>query len=462
VISAPSTLCLTGADHAALKRHLFPGDGLEAAAILFCRDAGLARERLMVVRYHLVTYAECAVRSPDRLTWPGQRLAEAIDVAESEGLSLILLHAHPGGFWGFSGIDDASDAETMSAIFGGWSGPSPRAGHGSAIMTPDGAIRARLYEAGGTQRPLALTTVAGDDLSFWWDETEPRSIMAFGEDMTRQLARLHAAVIGVSGTGSIMAEQAARMGFGALTLIDFDRVELKNLNRILNSTLADAESSTLKVETLVRAIATYRPNTAVRPIPDSIASRAAVLAAAEADVLFCCVDSAEGRQIADLIAQAFLLPLIDMGVTIPTRRTACGGLAIADVLGRVDYVQPGGATLLDRGVYSAAALRAEYLRRVAPDRYAEELDAGYIKGAPAEAASVIALNMRAASAAMLEFLARAFPFRHGPNSAYARSRFTLVDDDDELIDESDLPRSGAAPVGTGAAAPLLGLPALED
>ncbi len=456
------TLCVSGRDHAELRGHLFPGDGKEAAAVLLCRDAGLQRGRLLVVESHPVPYEACAVRRPDRITWPGEALAAALDAAEQNGLSIILLHSHPGGLLDFSFADDESDQLTMSSIYGGWTGQDPRAGHGSAVMVPDGRILARLYDRAGHVRPIELVTIAGDDLNFWWADQPSEVAMAFGSDMTRDLGRLHACVVGVSGTGSIIAEQAARMGFGALTLIDFDRVERKNLNRILNATDADAQTNALKVQMFAAAVAAYRPQARIMSLSSSIATREGVLAAAAADIIFCCVDTAEGRQITDLIAQAFLIPLIDMGVTIPTRRTADGRRAIAEVSGRIDYVQPGGSTLGDRGVYTPASLRAEYLAHVAPDAYAQERQDGYIKGAPDQAPSVIALNMRAASAAMLEFVARAFPYRHTSNRNHARSVFALADGDHEHWSEEAFPRNAVVPVATGASEPLLGMPALGE
>jgi hypothetical protein len=216
----------------------------------------------------------------------------------------------------------------------------------------------------------------------------------------------------------------------------------------------------LKVDVFARAIADYRPQARVVCLAASIATRKAVLAAAAADVIFCCVDTAEGRQIVDLLAQAFMIPLFDMGVSIPTRRTPQGAAAVAEVSGRIDYVQPGGSTLGDRGVYTPASLRAEYLAQAAPDVYARERAEGYIKGAPEQAPSVIALNMRAASAAMLEFISRAFPYRHSPNRAHARTLFGLADGDEDLSGEDEISRAGAIPVGSGASEPLLGLPAL--
>jgi hypothetical protein len=129
-------------------------------------------------------------------------------------------------------------------------------------------------------------------------------------------------------------------------------------------------------------------------------------------------------------------------------------------MGRIDYVQPYSSTLADRQVYTPASLRAEYLARTDPETFAAEQREGYIKGAPEEAPSVIALNMRAASAAMLEFIARAFPFRHETNRDRARTLFALADGDEEFFAEDIFPQSAAFHTGRGASEPLLGLPAL--
>lgn len=456
----PIKLTMTGLQHRLLHVHLFPGDGLEAAAVLLCRDGGLKDRKMMVIDLRLVPYEQCQ-RSPYLLVWPGEFVAEAINVAEDESLSIILLHSHPGGFRQFSELDNESDAEVIGSIFAGWSGDPAPSGHGSAIMMPDGEVIARVYDEHRECRPVDTVTVIGDDIRIWrsgCESSEPA--MAFGAGMTRELNKMHACVVGVSGTGSIAAEQLARMGFGKITLIDHDHVEAKNLNRILNSTLSDVDAGVGKVAMFAAAMARYRVDLDVVTIPGTVASRDAVMAAAEADIIFSCVDSSEGRHIVDRIAQAFMIPLIDMGVSIPTRMRSNGTPAIAEVIGRIDYIQPGGSTLGDRGVYTAASLRAEYLARVAPETYASELEEGYIKGAVEEAPSVIALNMRAASAAILEFVARVFPFRHDGNEVMARSIFALADGDEDHFSESDFAKSGILGFAVGAQEPLLGLPDL--
>lgn len=454
------TLSFAGATRDCVRRHLFPGDGCEAAAILVCARVPGPRQRLLVRKAILVPYEVCALREPDRIVWPGLWIEEAIDLAEAENLSLILIHSHPGGLFDFSEADDQSDARVMPGLF-----EALGSLHGSAIMIPDGRVRGRLYTQDRTCCPINLVSVIGDDIDLIWTGEHPPSRftdrpVAFTSGMTRELGRLRAVVIGVSGTGSIIGEQAARLGFGRVDLIDFDRIEPHNLNRILNATQADAEEHRLKVEMFASAVASYRGEGVAMAIPASITSREAVLSASQADVLFCCVDTLEARQIADFIAQAFLLPLFDMGVVIPIRKVA-RGMAIADVCGRVDYVQPGGSTLLDREVYSPASLRAEYLRRTAPGAHQHELEAGYIKGMIEEAPSVITLNMRVATAAMNEFIARAYPFRLDPNGNYARTEFSLAAGEEEFTAEAAFPRSNLGLFARGNMEPLLGLPILK-
>jgi hypothetical protein len=335
--------------------------------------------------------------------------------------------------------------------------------HGSAIMTPGGAVRARTYERGGPARDVDLVAVAGDDLRLFWAHSLPKAPrpLAFTGEMTEELGRLAAFVVGVSGTGSLIAEQACRMGFGEVGLNDPDGIERKNLNRIVNATSDDADAAVLKVEMFRRAARQFAPSVETLAFPSSILDRDAVLAAGEADVLFCCVDSHQGRQVCDLIASAFGIPLIDMGVQIPLRDTA-DGQRIGGVFGRIDYVQPGGSTLEDREVFTPATLLAEHLAEVAPGQHAAELQEGYIKGRPEEAPSVIALNMRAAAAATMEFVARTWPFRTEPNRSFARTVFDLGGMEEDHTAEDEFQKAANPLAMSGEREPLLGLPALKE
>ncbi|WP_145033324.1 MULTISPECIES: ThiF family adenylyltransferase [Pantoea] len=449
-------LALSENHHKTLHQHLFPGDGLEAAAIILCAQSSVSR--YVVKDILLVDHSTCRIRTHDFISWPGASIEDAIDMAEQHNLSILLMHSHPRGTLVFSDMDNGSDRETLPALFEA----SERSDvlHGSAIMTSDGAIHARFYNS-----QLEIITVdsvhcAGDDLKLWrlteYDGLQPRP-MAFSSQMGKDLRYLTACVVGVSGTGSVVAEQLARLGIGRLILIDFDEIEFKNLNRILNSTTKDASNAVAKVTSMAAALSAYRNDIEMVTVKASISTREAINSAGMADVMFCCVDSFEGRQMCDRIAAAFLQPLFDVAVTIPTRQTE-NGATIGDVCGRLDYVKPGGSTLADRGVYTPEALRREYLQKVAPYELYAQVAEGYIKGIADEAPSVITLNMRAASDCVMEFIARAYPFRHEPNSKRARTIFSLAASEEDFISASDFECAPNPHLGRGLIEPLMGMP----
>lgn len=460
-MSISSRLVLSQEHHSQLLTHLFPGDGLEAAAILICAKS--AEHRFVVNQIIIVPHTDCRVRLPDKISWPGTVLEVAIDCAEPSSLSMILMHSHPGGLLDFSTMDDESDQEVMPSLFE--ASESPYICHGSAIMTPNGAIRARLYDRQLAVSYISNVICAADDIHLWrFTEMGQLAVkpMAFSANMRGDLKNLTACVVGVSGTGSIVAEQLVRLGIGRLILIDFDLIEIKNLNRILHATQEDANKSVAKVDSFSSAVRAYRDDIEVLSLKSSIADRDAIGLAGQADILFCCVDSFEGRQVCDRIAAAFLQPLFDVAVTIPTRQKPGGeGVAIGDVCGRVDYVKPGGSTLADRHVYSPETLRREYLQKAAPEEHDGQVAEGYIKGLADEAPSVISLNMRAASDCVMEFIARVYPFRQEPNRLRARTLFSLAAGEEDHISEDTFQRAHNPYLGRGLVEPLLGMPCFD-
>ena len=460
-MSTTPRLVLSQKHHTQLQNHLFPGDGFEAAAVMLCTKS--SEHRFLVRQILLVPHTSCKFRGSDRISWPGDAIERAIDQAEVDSLSIILMHSHPGGFFGFSATDDESDRCVMPGLFE--ASKSLCIPHGSAVMVPSGAIRARFYDRELQISNCKIVMCPGDDIHLWRHSEEDgigEVPMAFSTDMGLDLMGLTACVVGVSGTGSIVAEQLSRLGIGRLILIDFDLIELKNLNRILHSTLEDAANRVAKVDRFSSAIKAYRDNIKVTSIKSSIADRDAIAEVGQADVIFCCVDSFEGRQMCDRIAGAFLQPLFDVAVTIPTRQKEGENIAVGDVCGRVDYVKPGGSTLLDRQVYSPEALRKEYLKKVAPEEHDDQIAEGYIKGVIDEAPSVISLNMRAASDCVMEFIARTYPFRQEPNCLRARTLFSLAAGEEDHYRESDFERSHNPFLGRGLAEPLLGMACFDQ
>lgn len=438
--------------HEDLYAHLFPGDGFEAAAALVCGIAGRNRDQFLLQKPILVPYDACQVRTPTRLTWPGEYLDQALEEADPIDGAVILMHSHPGGYGQFSEIDDESDRVVMPVLQHG--GQDPAAPHGSAIMLPNGRICARVYDEKLQYRPIQTITVVGHSIRNL-SSSAIATPLAYTSDMTADLSSKTAVIVGISGTGSITAELLARLGIGRLILIDFDMVESKNLNRILYTTANDI--GRFKTHVLRDAIRNHSPHVVVETFETAVNDEMVLAASSEADILFSCVDSMEGRYYCDLIVQAFVCPMIDMGVVIPTRQRG-GRLEIADVCGRIDYVRPGGASLWQRGEITGEGLAEEYLRRSDPDDHARQIREGYLKGAPEEAPSVIALNMRAASAAVNEWLSRLYAIRHDGNEMHASTYFSLAASEEEYGGEPDVGDGWRTKIfAQGLKCPLLGL-----
>lgn len=455
-------LRLTGRQHAALRAHLFPGDGLEAVALALCgRHAG-ETECLTVQRVIDVPHRECR-RERLRVSWSPAAYVSILEEAMRRGLAVVKFHSHPDGTTRFSEFDNAADRELFGAVAGWVDGDGP---HASAIMLPSGVMFGRSVFPNGEQAALASIVVAGDDLHVWQREDSVvalpeftrRHAQLFGNGTTGRLRRLSAAVVGCSGTGSIVVELLARLGIGRLVLVDHDRIEEKNLNRILNATMADAREKRLKVEVLVRAVTAMGLETEVITVPENLATAAAVRAVAGCDVVFGCMDGAEGRHALNRLCVFYVLPYFDVGV----RLDGDGNGGIEQVSGAVRYVQPDGASLLSRGVYTMEDVRAEGMKRTTPELYAEQLGSRYIRGVAEDRPAVISVNMQLASLTVNEFLARLHPYRMDPNAEFATVSMSLSEG--VLLREPDREPCGvfARHLGRGDVTPLLEMPELSE
>jgi hypothetical protein len=134
-------LRITEAQHAALRSHLFPGDGKEAVALALCgRRTGEARHIFTVQKVVTVPYDACD-RRPDRITWPTATVDALLREAYGKGLGILKVHGHGGDYRRFSSLDDTSDRVLFGSITGFLGDDLP---HASLIMLPDGEMFGRV------------------------------------------------------------------------------------------------------------------------------------------------------------------------------------------------------------------------------------------------------------------------------------------------------------------------------
>ncbi|NJO24490.1 MAG: ThiF family adenylyltransferase [Bacteroidia bacterium] len=405
----------SGLQYNALKTHLFPGDGCEAVAIALCGRSRYGDNHTLTVQEVMhVPYEACFERKPDRVSWPTDVINPLLEKAAKKNLALVKIHCHPGYYEAFSDIDNYSDDRLFRSIHAWLQFDEP---HASCIMLPDGRLFGRFFDSDMTIHHIQQITVAGSEIHQWHysseyaynEKLQVRNLQAFGKRTIQLLSNMKIGVVGCSGTGSIVIEQLKRYGVGHLVLVDPDYVDFLNLNRILCSIRVDAERKTAKTIVMERAIKETGFNTLVTRFEKHVSAVDVVKELADCDILFSCVDGAEGRHILNLISSFYNLVLIDMGVKLEAEE----GGGIKDIHGCVHIVQPGGSSLLSRGQYSVEMVRSEAIRRANSEEVKRNQ---YLAAVQESSPAVISINMQVAAAAVNEFLARLHPFRNVHNS----------------------------------------------
>jgi hypothetical protein len=111
------------------------------------------------------------------------------------------------------------------------------------------------------------------------------------------------------------------MGVQHIKLIDYDRVERHNLDRLLHAHINDATTRRLKVDLIGAAL--ERSATAAAPVierhPMAVTEMDGFKEALDCDILFSCVDRPWPRHVLNYIAYAYLIPVIDGGILIRLR-----------------------------------------------------------------------------------------------------------------------------------------------
>lgn len=210
---------------------------------------------------------------------------------------------------------------------------------------------------------------------------------------------------------------------------------------------------------LANAVERIGLGTVVERYPINLYTPEAVRAVAECDVVFGCVDTAEGRFLLNLLSNFYILPYIDIGVTLEADENG----DIQQVCGYLHYLQPGASSLLSRNAFTLEDVTAEGTKRQNPAYYEDQRKAGYIKGVEENRPAVISVNTQFASLAVNELIARMHPFRENANRAYAKIGLSLSEM--ALYPEpepSAVCRYMSRQVGKGDVMPLLNLPELSD
>jgi molybdopterin/thiamine biosynthesis adenylyltransferase len=310
-----------------------------------------------------------------------------------EKLSLVFVHSHPGpSAPQFSLVDDEGERHLAGFL----AHRHPTNIH-AALVVSEGGFRARQLGTNTEIRVVSLGEYrailfdperSSEDLSNVFD----RQVRAFGVSGQRALERLSVAIVGLGGTGSLVAQQLVHLGVRKFILIDPDVIESTNLNRVVGALPGDIGRN--KVDIAAKYIKTFAPDAAISPIAGDIIRTRTARTLFGADVIFGCTDSHGSRAVLQQVSYQYLIPCIDMGTTITTADGSVSG-----IFGRVQMLAPGNACFTCSGL-----LHPDEVRQDMMSAFERKLDP-YLQGVREPAPAVISLNGTIASLAITMFMA---------------------------------------------------------
>lgn len=319
-------------------------------------------------------------------------VAKVAKKAASTRSALVFVHSHPGSAPPrFSPTDD--DGEAKLARF--FDHRTPGIGH-VALVISEGGFSCRHMATERYLRVIALgeerLILSNPDVAGPVSNEHDRQVRALGAGAQNVLETLRVAMVGLGGTGSIVAQQLVHLGVQDFILIDPDVVEQTNLNRLAGAAPSDVGAT--KVAIAERYIRRVRPTATVTGLSEDVVTVGTAKKVCDADIIFCCTDSHGSRAVLQQISYQYLIPCIDMGNVI-----AVADGAITHITGRVQMLAPGLACFTCGGLLNGNEVRRDMMSK------AERRQDPYLVGAREPAPAVMSLNGTIVSLAVTMFLA---------------------------------------------------------
>lgn len=399
-------IVIADGDYEALTQHLLQPGGLEQHAFLLCGRAQSGnRCRLLVREIVCARAGDLLSQSPTYLELAPSYYLPAMDRCRQDGMHIIEAHSHPfaGTHVEFSATDIQNETEKFpwyqeklpwmtaatlvfgrDAVQGHWWEPTTRSIRPVSSLRLVGAHLRRVIPSGS----LPEEKIAGGNALFHRQE------LAFGAAGQHLIRQTRVGLVGCGGLGCHLAQQLAHLGVYQFVLVDPDRVETTNLNRLVGATIDDADAERRKVDVTTDMIRRIRPEAQVTAIGRSIADRDSQRAVAGVDLLLGGTDSDGARLVMNQLAARYLLPYFDLGTGINVR----DGL-VREAGGQMLYVRPGGFCLQCAGVIDAHQARVDLMDECERGRHVAR---GYGVSTPQPA--VIYLNAQLASLAVGEVM----------------------------------------------------------
>jgi len=362
----------------------------------YCGVAGPARERRYLVReLDLPDDSEYGTQNEVHVALRAEHAARR--AVRARGCRAFLdVHSHPFSLEPVPSWTDQINAVRQHEALRVWRRSLPLI---RMIFGAGGAVWAGIqHSPGGSIRPVDEIDITGPDKLVRVrpcnaTPAQPahdrpfdlRTRQVLGDAGIAALRQLRLAVIGLGGTGSVVARLLAGASVGELCCIDGDVIEAHNAPRLWYY-VAGSESEP-KAVVARREILRAFPDLRVEAIAEQFPGRRVERALSSASVVVCCVDQRAVRYALACWCAKRMLPLVDVG---------CGGRRengrIVALGYQVRLQAPGGPCLVCNGL--------DTRQLEDPETTGMKRRMGYIEGGEDVAGELAVLTTRAAADAV--------------------------------------------------------------
>lgn len=420
------SVALSAEAFATARRQLLRDDGQEDLCFgLWWPSSGTRRFTALVGRLVLPRLGERHVHG--NASFEPHFFQRALAEAAANGAGLALMHSHPRGkgWQGMSDDDVAAEHGHAAATYGATGLPLV-----GLTLAGDEAWSARFWPriaARKYQRRWCDTVrVVGPSLAVSFNPAsrpapphtpeQVRTVSAWGDASHAHLARLRVGLVGAGSVGGFIGEALARTGIQDVVIVDLDKVEARNLDRLLyalRTNIGKWKANLLSARlTLAATARKFTVKAVTLPVYEEDGYRAVL----DCDIVFCCVDRPWGRSVLNFVAYAHLIPVVDGGIHVRTNRL--GKLASADW--RALTAMPDRTCLQCGKQYDPGLVQAEREGLLDSPRYIEGLPAGH----PLKAGeNVFGFSMSCAGLQFMQMLATVINPLDRPNAGLQRYHF---------------------------------------
>ncbi|MBS0646939.1 MAG: ThiF family adenylyltransferase [Verrucomicrobia bacterium] len=286
-------------------------------------------------------------------------------IAMEEKSGVILMHSHLGPGWqGMSAPDFLTERQYSSPSFSLTEMPFV-----GLTLGTDGTWSARIWEYNNEwyeRKSASAVRVVGKSMNVYFNdnlrikpefkEIYKRTVTVWGKKNHETLARLKVGIVGLGSVGSMVAEMLARMGVERVVLMDFDEVQIHNLDRLLGATVRDIGHLKIQVAERQYMKSSTATRCEIRLVPHGVTEKEGYLEALDCDVIFSCVDRPWPRHVLNHLAYNHLIPVIDGGIRIKFLE---GTEEFAGADWQLQTVSPERICLSCLGVYQPADAQTE-------------------------------------------------------------------------------------------------------